>query len=85
MRTPLRAAIAVAALAIPLGGIALAQSPEPEAAHAKIADAAGVDCWLETSVPGNMAFYERRGFLDRIEVTIDAGPTTWWMRRPPRS
>jgi len=50
----------------------------------ELADAAGVDCWLETSVPGNMAFYERRGFLDRIEVDIDAGPTTWWMRRPPR-
>jgi len=47
-----------------------------------IADAAGVDCWLETSVAANTEFYERRGFTDRIEVEIDGGPTTWWMRRP---
>jgi GNAT superfamily N-acetyltransferase len=49
-----------------------------------IADAARVDCWLETSVPANTDFYERRGFVERIEVEIDGGPTTWWMRRPPR-
>jgi GNAT superfamily N-acetyltransferase len=50
-----------------------------------IADATGMDCWLETSVPANTEFYERRGFTDRIEVEIDGGPTTWWLRRPPRS
>jgi len=48
------------------------------------ADEGGFDCWLETSVPGNTEFYERRGFTERLEVTIDGGPTTWWMRRPPR-
>ena len=46
------------------------------------ADATGVDCWLETSKPGNTEFYTRRGFTERIEVEIDGGPTTWWMRRP---
>jgi GNAT superfamily N-acetyltransferase len=46
------------------------------------ADASGVDCWLETSKPGNTGFYSRRGFTERIEVEIDGGPTTWWMRRP---
>jgi len=49
------------------------------------ADAAGVDCWLETSKPDNTRFYARRGFAERIEVEIDGGPTTWWMRRPARS
>ena len=48
------------------------------------ADAAGVDAWLETSKPGNTEFYARRGFIERIEVEIDGGPTTWWMRRPAR-
>ena len=48
------------------------------------ADAGGFDCWLETSVPTNTGFYERRGFSERIEVAVDGGPTTWWMRRPPR-
>ncbi len=48
----------------------------------EIADAAGIDCWLETSVPGNTEFYERRGFTERVEAEIDGGPTTWWMRRP---
>jgi GNAT superfamily N-acetyltransferase len=47
-----------------------------------IADSVGIDCWLETSVPGNTEFYARRGFTERIEVEIDGGPTTWWMRRP---
>ena len=48
------------------------------------ADAGGFDCWLETSVAANTEFYERRGFTERIEVAVDGGPTTWWMRRPPR-
>jgi GNAT superfamily N-acetyltransferase len=55
------------------------------AATFEIADAAGIDCWLETSVPANTAFYEHRGFTERVEVHIDAGPTTWWMRRPARA
>ena len=48
------------------------------------AAASGTDCWLETSKPGNTEFYARRGFTERIEVEIDGGPTTWWMRRPAR-
>jgi GNAT superfamily N-acetyltransferase len=49
-----------------------------------VADAAGLDCWLETSVPANTAFYERRGFTERVQVDAEGLPTTWWMRRPPR-
>ncbi len=49
-----------------------------------VADAAGLDCWLETSVPGNTEFYERRGFTERVQVDADGLATTWWMRRPPR-
>jgi len=48
------------------------------------ADAGGFDSWLETSVPANTEFYGRRGFTERIEVAVDGGPTTWWMRRAPR-
>ncbi len=47
-----------------------------------IADADGLDCWLETSKPGNTEFYARRGFSERIAVDIPGGPDTWWMRRP---
>jgi len=47
-----------------------------------IADAEGLDCWLETSKPRNTDFYERRGFTERIAVDIPDGPATWWMRRP---
>jgi GNAT superfamily N-acetyltransferase len=47
-----------------------------------IADADGLDCWLETSKPDNTEFYARRGFVERIEVDVPGGPTTWWMRRP---
>lgn len=49
-----------------------------------LADAEGLDCWLETSKPANTGFYERRGFTERIEVAVPAGPLTWWMRRPAR-
>ena len=48
-----------------------------------IADRDGLDCWLETSNVGNLVFYLHRGFIDRIEVDVPEGPTTWWMRRPP--
>ena len=47
-----------------------------------VADADGLDCWLETSKPTNTEFYMRRGFVERIEVDVPDGPTTWWMRRP---
>ena len=49
-----------------------------------LADAEGLDCWLETSKPANTGFYERRGFTDRIEVAVPSGPLTWWMRHPAR-
>lgn len=48
------------------------------------ADHDGLDCWLETSVPANTQFYERRGFTERLRVDAEGLPTTWWMRRPPR-
>ncbi len=44
---------------------------------------AGLDCWLETSVPANTEFYERRGFTERVRVDVEGLPTTWWMRHPP--
>jgi len=47
------------------------------------ADADGIDCFLETSRPGNRAFYERRGFTDVADVPMVSGPPTWWLRRAP--
>jgi GNAT superfamily N-acetyltransferase len=49
------------------------------------ADAAGLDCCLETSTLPNRAFYERRGFTEVTDVTIASGPPTWWLRRPPQN
>ena len=46
------------------------------------ADAEGWDAWLETSKPGNKAFYAGRGFTDVRPVEIPDGPATWWIRRP---
>ena len=46
------------------------------------ADADGWDCWLETSTPGNKAFYARRGFTDGVPFDVPGGPATWWLRRP---
>jgi GNAT superfamily N-acetyltransferase len=41
----------------------------------------GWDCWLETSVPGNKAFYAGRGFLPVRDIHVPDGPPTWWLRR----
>jgi len=49
------------------------------------ADAEGWDCWLETSTPGNKAFYAGRGFTESVPVAVPGGPATWWMRRPAAS
>lgn len=46
------------------------------------ARADGWDCWLETSAPGNKAFYAGRGFTDGHEFEVPGGPATWWLRRP---
>jgi GNAT superfamily N-acetyltransferase len=49
----------------------------------EMADHEHLDCWLETSKPNNLEFYERRGFTQRMPVEVPGGPPTWWMRRPP--
>ena len=41
------------------------------------------ECWLETSVPANKAYYEGRGFTARREFVVPGGPMTWWMSRVP--
>lgn len=46
-------------------------------------DQSGVACCLETSTEGNRRFYEHRGFGEATDVSIPAGPPTWWLRRPP--
>jgi ribosomal protein S18 acetylase RimI-like enzyme len=51
------------------------------------ADAAGLPCYLQTSDPANIAYYERFGFTvtqPAIETYPD-GPTYIGMRRPARS
>ena len=50
----------------------------------EIASANDWECWLETSVPSNKAYYEGRGFAARREFTVPGGPLTWWMSRSPR-
>lgn len=49
----------------------------------ELADHEHLDCWLETSKPDNLGFYERRGFSHRLEVEVPDGPPTWWCRRAP--
>jgi GNAT superfamily N-acetyltransferase len=49
------------------------------------ADRSGMACCLETSTEANRRFYERRGFIEPTAVALAAGPTTWWLRRPPSS
>ncbi len=48
------------------------------------ADREGVDCYLETSDPANVAFYERFGFsvVDGALPLVPGGPTHVAMRRP---
>lgn len=45
------------------------------------ADADGLACCLETSTPGNVAFYGRRGFVESTPLDLAEGPATWWLRR----
>ena len=52
MRTRLGAAAIVAALIIPSGGAAVAQSPGPDVAHAAVADADGTDVGSVTWTQG---------------------------------
>ncbi len=47
------------------------------------ADREGVDCFLETSTMRNRLFYERRGFTEAVDLHIESGPRTWWLRRAP--
>lgn len=50
------------------------------------ADRGGLPCYLETSDPANIAFYERSGFVvvDPALALVPGGPTHVAMRRPPR-
>ena len=49
----------------------------------ELADRGFLDCWLETSKPSNLPFYERRGFTHQLPVDIPSGPPTWWCWRAP--
>lgn len=46
------------------------------------ADQDRLTCCLETSTEANRRFYERRGFSEATVVELQAGPPTWWLRRP---
>jgi len=50
------------------------------------ADASGVPCYLETSEPRNLPFYERLGFVVLEDAVLGkGGPKGWGMRREPRN
>ncbi|WP_433871724.1 GNAT family N-acetyltransferase [Saccharopolyspora sp. CA-218241] len=50
----------------------------------RAADEQGAPAYLETSLPGNVAFYRGLGFEVVAEVELPGGgPTTWAMSRPP--
>jgi len=50
-----------------------------------IADRELKPCYLETSEPRNLAFYERHGFIVLEEATLGkGGPPAWAMRREPQ-
>jgi ribosomal protein S18 acetylase RimI-like enzyme len=50
-----------------------------------LADRASQPCYLETSAPRNLAFYERLGFVVLEEATLGkGGPKAWAMRREPQ-
>lgn len=53
----------------------------------RTADNDGVGCYLETSKPDNVAYYERFGFavLPTPGPLYDDGPTMWRMLRPPKT
>ena len=47
-------------------------------------DREGTAAYLETQNPGNVSFYERRGFLVSDEVDVPGGgPHMWLMKRAP--
>jgi GNAT superfamily N-acetyltransferase len=46
------------------------------------ADAEGLDCYLETQKPENLAYYRRFGYeVDRQLSPVSGGPPLWTMRR----
>ena len=48
------------------------------------ADEAGTPCYLETSEPSNVPFYERLGFVVLEDAALGkGGPKGWGMRREP--
>jgi ribosomal protein S18 acetylase RimI-like enzyme len=57
------------------------------AAGLRHADSNGTACYLETSDPANVAFYQRFGFavVDHALPLVPGGPTHVAMRRPPRT
>jgi ribosomal protein S18 acetylase RimI-like enzyme len=51
----------------------------------RAAEAEGVECFLETSLPANLDFYRRLGFEVTAAVDLPGGgPRTWAMRRVVR-
>lgn len=50
----------------------------------EVADQEGVDCYLETQKPENLAYYRRFGYEVTEELRpVAGGPPLWTMRRPP--
>ncbi|SDP28857.1 Acetyltransferase (GNAT) family protein [Actinopolyspora xinjiangensis] len=48
------------------------------------ADRVGAAAFLETSLEGNVRFYQRLGFVVTADVRLPSGgPRTWFMTRPP--
>jgi GNAT superfamily N-acetyltransferase len=57
-----------------------------QASVLEVADRDGVDCYLETQKPENLAYYQRFGYEVAEELRPAAGgPPLWTMRRPPGS
>jgi GNAT superfamily N-acetyltransferase len=49
------------------------------------ADEGKLPVYLETANPGNLPFYEKRGFAVRAEAPLsDGGSTLWYMVRDPK-
>jgi GNAT superfamily N-acetyltransferase len=48
-----------------------------------IADRDGIPTFLETGMPGNVAFYRTFGFDIVAEADVQSGPTVWGLLRPP--
>ena len=51
----------------------------------KMADDAGVNCYLESGNERNLSFYLRHGFEVAEEVQVPDGPRVWGMLRRPSS